>query len=272
MLLLVWRKFWVLSWSAFSRFDAGFKVGWYCLVHYWISLQAASACFKQSAFNIWIQCSFIHQLFNTEFWLMDLMDWKSHCVFNHQVLTTHKGPRFGVYNVVYDSIVSILNFETRCSSSAASQVLLGPDSAVLLQWFLLKIRFVRTLDTIVFWGALLWLFFSALQVVELTLQASFVCPFVVIVTHWPFRLGTTIVVACAWSSSTYPRRRIPTFSQMVINLVFVWFFHPPYESIAQLDSPNELLHAIMSRVILDHPENIISREEKSQWKKKVNSA
>ena len=49
---------------------------------------------------------------------------------------------------VYDSIVFILNFETHCRSLAVSQNQVGPDSAVLVLRFLLKIRSVRILDTL----------------------------------------------------------------------------------------------------------------------------
>ena len=47
---------------------------------------------------------------------MDFMDWDSYLVFNL------KDSRSKVYVEVYDGIVSILNLETRCSSSAASQI------------------------------------------------------------------------------------------------------------------------------------------------------
>ena len=47
---------------------------------------------------------------------MDLMDWDSYFVFNP------KDSRSKFYVEVNDGIVSILNLETRCSSSAASQI------------------------------------------------------------------------------------------------------------------------------------------------------
>ena len=72
--------------------------------------------------------------------------------------------------------------------------MVGPDSAVLLPRFLLEIRFVRILDTIVCSGALLWLFSPAWDAVKLTLQVGFISPFVVID---PTELGATIVVAQA---------------------------------------------------------------------------
>ena len=72
--------------------------------------------------------------------------------------------------------------------------MVGPDSAVLLPRFLLKIRFVRILDTMVCSGASLWLFSLAWDAVKLTLQVGFISPFVVID---PTGLGATIVVAQA---------------------------------------------------------------------------
>ena len=47
---------------------------------------------------------------------MDFMYWDNYFVFNP------KDPRLKIYVEVYDGIVSILNFETHCSSSAASQI------------------------------------------------------------------------------------------------------------------------------------------------------
>ena len=72
--------------------------------------------------------------------------------------------------------------------------MVDPYSAVLLQRFLLKIKSVRILDTIVCSGTLLWLFSPAWDTVKLTLQVGFICPFVVI---YPTDLGATIVVAQA---------------------------------------------------------------------------
>ena len=67
------------------------------------------------------QRSLIHELqknSSTEFFLfMDSsMDWDSHFVF------TCDDPRSKIYVEVYDGIVSILIFETRCSSSDALQI------------------------------------------------------------------------------------------------------------------------------------------------------
>ena len=47
---------------------------------------------------------------------MDFMDWDSYFVFHPKDL------RSKIYVEVYDGIVSIVNLETRCSSSAASQI------------------------------------------------------------------------------------------------------------------------------------------------------
>ena len=59
--------------------------------------------------------------FSTEIFDRDgLMDWDSYFVFNP------KDPRLNICVEVYDGLVSILNFETRCSSSAASQIQISP--------------------------------------------------------------------------------------------------------------------------------------------------
>ena len=63
--------------------------------------------------------------------------------------------------LVYDGIVSKLNFETRCSSSTS---MVGPDCVIYSE-----VRSVRILDMI---GALLWLFSPALKTVELTLKLA----------------------------------------------------------------------------------------------------
>ena len=78
--------------------------------------------------------------------------------------------------------------------------MVGPDSAVLLLRFLLKIRSVRILDTIVCSGTLLWLFSPAWDANKLTLQVGFICPFVVID---PTNLGAIIVVAQALCLSIF---------------------------------------------------------------------
>ena len=70
---------------------------------------------------------------------------------------------------------------------------MGPHSAIFLR-FLLNIRSVRILDTIVRSRTLLWLFSHAWDAVELTLQVGFIYPFVVID---PTNLGATTVVAQA---------------------------------------------------------------------------
>ena len=76
--------------------------------------------------------------------------------------------------------------------------MVGPNSAVLLLEFVLKIRTFRTLDIIfkLCSATLLWLFSSAWDAIKLTLQVGFIsgCLFVVID---PTNLGATIVVAQA---------------------------------------------------------------------------
>ena len=75
----------------------------------------------------------------------------------------------------------------------------GPDSVLLLR-FLLKIRSVRILDTIVCSGTFLWVFPPTWDAVRLTLKVGFMCPFVVID---PTNLGATIVVAQSWCLTTF---------------------------------------------------------------------
>ena len=71
--------------------------------------------------------------------------------------------------------------------SCFADSMVGPDSFVLLLRFLLKIRSVRILDTIVCSRTLHWLFSPAGEAVELTLHLSMD----------PTELGATIVVAKA---------------------------------------------------------------------------
>ena len=69
----------------------------------------------------------------------------------------------------------------------------GSDNAALLSWFLLKIRSVRILDTIVCSGSLVWLFSPAWDAVNSPCQeVGFICPFVVID---PTDLGATTAIA-----------------------------------------------------------------------------
>ena len=89
-----------------------------------------------------------------------------------------------VYFEVYDVTVSNLNLETRCSSSAASQI----------QWWV---------PTVLFF----WLFSPAWDAVQLTLQVGFICPFVVID---PTDLGATIVVAQALCLTIFKFNLSPT--------------------------------------------------------------
>ncbi len=56
----------------------------------------------------------------------------------------------------------------------------GSDDTALFPLLLLKIRSIRILDTIVCSESLVWLFSPAWDVVILTLDVVFVCPFVVI--------------------------------------------------------------------------------------------
>ena len=56
------------------------------------------------------------------------MDWDSYFVFNP------KDSRSKIYVEVYDGIVSILNLETRCSSSAASQIQWWVPTVLFFSW------------------------------------------------------------------------------------------------------------------------------------------
>ena len=72
--------------------------------------------------------------------------------------------------------------------------MVGSGSAVSLLRFLLEIRSVRILDKIVCLGTCLQLFSPTWDDVKLTLQFSFICPFVDID---PTNLGKTSMVAQA---------------------------------------------------------------------------
>ena len=129
------------------------------------------------------------------FWSMDFMDWDSYFVFNPKNLRL----KFCVgslwwYCVEFDFWNSLL--EVGCFADS----MVGPDGAVLLPWFLLKVRYARILDTFVCSGALIWLFSPAWDAVKLTLKVGFICPFVV---EDPTDLGATIVVAQALCLSIF---------------------------------------------------------------------
>ena len=127
--------------------------------------------------------------------------------------------RLKIYVEVYDILVLILNLETHCSNSAALLIKLWVQTSWScwrrVLWFLLKIRSVLILDTIMV-RALPWLFSPAWDAAKLTLKVELICPFVII---YPSNLGSTIVVAQPEPSSTYPYYRIPAFLPMVIKLV-----------------------------------------------------
>ena len=129
------------------------------------------------------------------FWSMDFMDWDSCFVFNPKNLRL----KFCVgslwwYCVEFEFWNSLL--EVCCFADS----MVGPDGAVLLPWFLLKVRYARILDTFVCSGALIWLFSPAWDAVKLTLKVGFICPFVV---DDPTDLGATIVVAQALCLSIF---------------------------------------------------------------------
>ena len=145
---------------------------------------------------------------------MDFLDWDSYFVFNPKI----QDRKFMLKFMMVLCRFWIWKRVARVRLLRRFNV--GPDSAVLLLSFLLKIRSVRILDKIVCLGTLLWLFSPTWDAVKLTLQVSFICPFVVID---PTHLGATIVVAQPYAqpSSTYPRRRKPAFLPIIIKPVCV---------------------------------------------------
>ena len=76
----------------------------------------------------------------------------------------------------------------------------GSEKALTYMRFLLKVRYVRILDTFLCSGALIWLFSPACDAVKLTLKVGFICPFMV---DDPTDLGATIVVAQALCLSIF---------------------------------------------------------------------
>ena len=89
------------------------------------------------------------------------------------------------YCAVFEFGKALLNF------SCCADSIMGPHSAIFLR-FLLNIRSVRILDTIVHSRTLLWLFSQAWDAVELTLQVGFIYPFVVLD---PTNLGAMLTKA-----------------------------------------------------------------------------
>ena len=80
---------------------------------------------------------------------------------------------------IWDNLEQTKNKQNSCFSDS----MVGLNSAVLLLRFLLKIRSIRILDTIVCSGTLLWLFSPAWDAIKLTLQVGFICPFVGAITQ-----------------------------------------------------------------------------------------
>ena len=162
---------------------------WCCLVHDWISLYAVSfvlMCFQFSnlmQFDLWT--------FQQRFLIDGLMDWDSCFVL---ILS------FQDWKFILKFMMALCWFWIL--KHVAWVLLLskfndGPQQwcAVLRLRFLLKIRSIRILDTMVCSGTLLWLFSPAWDTVQPKLQVGFICPLVVID---PTNLGATIVVAQAW--------------------------------------------------------------------------
>ena len=107
---------------------------------------------------------------------MDFMDWDSYFVFNP------KDSRSKIYVEVYDGFVSIMFGNALLEFGCFADSMVGPDSAVLLLRFLLKIRSVRKLDTIVCSGTFLWLFSPAWDAFKLP------CKLASSVLSWSFTL------------------------------------------------------------------------------------
>jgi hypothetical protein len=77
------------------------------------------------------------------------------------------------------TIMSILNFNTRELGCFAGSTM-DSDIISLRPLFLLRIRSVRLLDATACSEPLVWLFSSAWDAAELTLEVDLICPFVAI--------------------------------------------------------------------------------------------
>ena len=147
-------------------------------------------CFQLSNSTVSFRHSLIHELFNRVFYL-----WNLWTVILSQILSILEWKAMLKFMMVlcrFWILKHIARVQLLSRFNCGPKFI--PNSAVLLLRFLLKIRSVRILDTIVCSGTLLWLFSPAWDAVKLTLKVGFVCPFVVID---PKDLGSTFVVAQA---------------------------------------------------------------------------
>ena len=197
MFSLVQRKFWVLSksdfWGGFGVERQIFGSSFDLFVSGLVTADVFST-FEMDAVDLWI----FKQIF--EWWTLWI----------RTIFLSLINFLVGVYNV--QVLVSILNFETCCSNSADLLVQWYVHAA-LLQWFLLRIRFVRSPDTIVFLGTLLWLFSPAWNAIKPTLNVDLICPFVVID---PSDLGATMETIEFFSSL------FCYFSKPRVEVAFCW--------------------------------------------------
>ena len=143
---------------------------------------------------------------------MDFMDWVSYFVFNP------KDSRSKFYVEVYDGIVSILNLETRWSSSAAFSVV-GPDSAVLLLRFAVLLLRSGLLE---YWiRSYVWEHFFGCSL-RPGMPLNSPCKLASSVLSWSSTLPikaqrqSWLPRPYARPSSTYPKRRKPAFLPMPV--------------------------------------------------------
>ena len=166
IILLVGRKFWVHSWSYFRR---GFGVGWDCLVQYWIGFVSGFvrvnvlSTFKFDA--VWFTN------FSTEFFYRWTL-WIGTIVLS--LIRRIQNWKFMLKFMMVLCRIWILKRIARVRLLRRFNG--GPESAVLLLWFLLKIRSVRILGTIVCSGTFPWLS-PTWDADKLTLKVGFICPF-----------------------------------------------------------------------------------------------
>ena len=119
--------------------------------------------------------------FQQGFWSMGSLDWDS-CL---SLISENPRSRF-----MLESMLSLWSFCSQALQRVARSQLLclfsdGSDNTALLSWFLLKIRSVRLLDTIVCSGSLVWLFSQAWDAVKLTLPGCWL--HLSFRGHWPYQ-------------------------------------------------------------------------------------
>jgi hypothetical protein len=148
----------LFSWS---DSHGSFGVEWYCLIHSVSSLARANVLSKFELDADWVidfaTGILINRFNGLETFILSLIDGNQRSRFMLELM---------------EIFVSIKNFETRCSNSAALLVQFWVDDTALLPLLLLKIRSVRMLATIVCSEPLVWLFSPAWDAVTITLDGS----------------------------------------------------------------------------------------------------